>query len=685
MKKITLFIIALCFVDFLYSQDCNNGTEHDTSYAAQNNGFIENVSTFIKPGEYMTVTGILENEYIFTASHTESMVFYNDYITITDTSNNILQQSLSPLTYTFISAGTIRMHLYLDDNCTTQDLQLTVTLLNNTVAQTTCQEPENPTVSYRSDTRIDFSWDPPSVGDTPVSYDWEAVPTGNGQGVGVEDSGNVTLTSASATGLASSTSYTFYIRSKCGANGNSDWFATPPLTTNSGPPPANDICNGAILVIEETGVADAASATAIPGTLLNTAATDVDPENCDSGNPDNARDDVWYKFIAQTTDINITLNTFSSLFNGVLSLFSDCDESSYLACSDAGTGSTEEQISYNSLVIGQTYYFRVWNQGFATSSPSFTVKLWSSTGTTDNDSDGYSNNPNVDCDDTDANEFPGQTWYLDSDGDDYSDGTSQVSCIRPADYFTAAELTATSGDCNDGNTAVNPGATEICDGIDNNCVGGIDEGVTSTFYADTDSDGYGDLGSSVQACSAPTNYVSNSTDCDDTDANEFPGQTWYLDSDGDDYSDGTSQVSCTRPADYFTAAELTATSGDCNDGNTAVNPGVSEIPNNGIDDDCNPATDDTLAVDEFNLESIKIQPNPFNDEISIHLNNSFDIETLEIALFDLNGRVVYRNIQTSNNGLIVINNLEVLQSGLYFIKVSNVINNERIVKHLIKY
>ena len=48
-------------------------------------------------------------------------------------------------------------------------------------------------------------------------------------------------------------------------------------------------------------------------------------------------------------------------------------------------------------------------------------------------------------------------------------------------------------DCNDDDSAVNGAAIEICDGIDNNCDGNIDEGVTDPFWPDTDSDGFGDM------------------------------------------------------------------------------------------------------------------------------------------------------------------------------------------------
>ena len=78
-------------------------------------------------------------------------------------------------------------------------------------------------------------------------------------------------------------------------------------------------------------------------------------------------------------------------------------------------------------------------------------------------------------------------------------------------------------DCNDNNASVHPGATEICNGIDDNCNGQIDEGAGATYYADADGDGYGTSTSSVQACTAPAGYVSNNTDCNDANKNVHPG------------------------------------------------------------------------------------------------------------------------------------------------------------------
>ena len=76
-------------------------------------------------------------------------------------------------------------------------------------------------------------------------------------------------------------------------------------------------------------------------------------------------------------------------------------------------------------------------------------------------------------------------------------------------------------DCDDGNTAINPSAVEVCDGIDNNCMDGVDEQTSLdaiTIYLDSDGDGYGDSSRPESGCSASAGYAGSGDDCDDQDA-----------------------------------------------------------------------------------------------------------------------------------------------------------------------
>jgi len=82
------------------------------------------------------------------------------------------------------------------------------------------------------------------------------------------------------------------------------------------------------------------------------------------------------------------------------------------------------------------------------------------------------------------------------------------------------------GDCSDVTGRVNPEAEEVCDGWDNDCDGTID-GADSLdvviFYADRDGDGWGDAATAEDACEPPADAVLNGEDCDDADADVWPG------------------------------------------------------------------------------------------------------------------------------------------------------------------
>ena len=78
-------------------------------------------------------------------------------------------------------------------------------------------------------------------------------------------------------------------------------------------------------------------------------------------------------------------------------------------------------------------------------------------------------------------------------------------------------------DCDDSNPQINPDAVEICDSLDNNCDGFIDEDVLTTYYRDLDGDGFGNAAETTGACESPEGYVSSSSDCNDDEPNSYPG------------------------------------------------------------------------------------------------------------------------------------------------------------------
>ncbi len=263
----------------------------------------------------------------------------------------------------------------------------------------------------------------------------------------------------------------------------------------------------------------------------------------------------------------------------------------------------------------------------------------------DNDCDGQEDEDPVDP----------TTWYVDADGDGFGNdlgitiacdaprgsvalggdcdddendthpGASETDCADPTDYNCDGSSSYTDADgdgwaaceeCDDANPDANPSEDELCNGIDDDCDGDTDEDDADdvlAWYQDADGDGFGDSDTSLEQCDAPTGYVLDDTDCDDTDGTIYPdapewcndidddcsggiddawavdAPTWYADDDRDGYGDpADAEVDCDTPRNFVSDGT------DCDDTDGDIHPGVTEVCD-GVDEDCDGAIDDSAT------------------------------------------------------------------------------------------
>jgi len=233
--------------------------------------------------------------------------------------------------------------------------------------------------------------------------------------------------------------------------------------------------------------------------------------------------------------------------------------------------------------------------------------------------DGLDNDCNGEVDpDTAEDATP---WYADADADGYGDPTQTgLACTLPEGTVANAD------DCDDGDEAVHPFATEVCDEEDNDCDGLVDADdddlplvELSLFYADLDGDGWGDEDNVVEDCFAPPDHLPDMGDCDDTRAEVNPDaqevcddldndcdglfdeddpsndpasiRDFYADADGDGYGAGERAFEGCSGAEGFAPND-----DDCNDSDIGIHPAATEVCDEfDLDEDCNGAADDADA------------------------------------------------------------------------------------------
>ena len=157
-------------------------------------------------------------------------------------------------------------------------------------------------------------------------------------------------------------------------------------------------------------------------------------------------------------------------------------------------------------------------------------------------------------------------------------------------------------------------AEESCNGADDNCDGNIDEGLTvHTLYLDADDDSYGNpLIDTVTCATGLIGYVSDSTDCDDS--------------------------------------------------NPLIYPGAEEIFN-GLDDNCDKLIDEGLNTADITGNLFMIYPNPAENILFMDYKMTAEAN---IQIIDISGQIIYSNIFSKPPFEI---NIEKFPTGFYLVKL----------------
>jgi hypothetical protein len=164
-------------------------------------------------------------------------------------------------------------------------------------------------------------------------------------------------------------------------------------------------------------------------------------------------------------------------------------------------------------------------------------------------------------------------------------------------------------DCDDADPSRHPAQPEICDGVDNDCNGAVDDDTRAvTWYADNDGDGFGDAtGGTAVSCEPVAGYAIRGGDCDDARRTVSPAAAESCNGRDDDCN-GTADFEIASgdgeddDGDGAADSRCPGVGSDCDDRDATVRPGAVEICD-GRDNDCNGMIDDGATTISWYLDA----------------------------------------------------------------------------------